>query len=432
MPVTDHLLGLFMQKKLGVAVAAALTLGFVGGALFYNGGRYAAEIGHMLASNDSVDAVKVRQVSEVEDEHADDDHGEAGDDHGESAGGHAEEGGLVLSKAQIAAAGIELVDVQARAMSTYISLPGEVNFDEERTAHVVPPSAGVVERVLVGLGQKVAAGDGLATIVSQQVSELRSEMAAAARRVELARTTFERERQLWKDGISAEQDYLQARQTLQEAEIALANARQKGKTISPQGEAGDGSRYNLRAPFSGVVVEKHLVPGEVVSEASNAFTVADLSRVWVTFSVSPRDLEQVKVGQSVRVSAPELGREATGKVAYISRLLGEQTRTATGRIDLDNADGIWRPGLFVSVALATESHEAGAVVPASSIQDVEDKTSVFVRTAEGFEVRPVTLGTRSDGFVEVREGLKSGERVAATGSFILKSELGKGSAEHAH
>lgn len=289
----------------------------------------------------------------------------------------------------------------------------------------MPPSAGVVERVLVGLGQKVAAGDGLATIVSQQVSELRSEMAAAARRVELARTTFERERQLWKDGISAEQDYLQARQTLQEAEIALANARQKGKTISPQGEAGDGSRYNLRAPFSGVVVEKHLVPGEVVSETSNAFTVADLSRVWVTFSVSPRDLEQVKVGQSVRVSAPELGREATGKVAYISRLLGEQTRTATGRIDLDNADGIWRPGLFVSVALATESHEAAAVVPASSIQDVEDKTSVFVRTAEGFEVRPVTLGTRSDGFVEVREGLKSGERVAATGSFILKSNWAK-------
>lgn len=92
MPVTDHLLGLFMQKKLGVAIAAALTLGFVGGALFYSGGRYAAEIGHMLASNDGVDVVQVRQVSEAGDDHADDDHGEAGDDHGESAGGHAEEG----------------------------------------------------------------------------------------------------------------------------------------------------------------------------------------------------------------------------------------------------------------------------------------------------------------------------------------------------
>lgn len=92
MPVTDHLLGLFMQKKLGVAIAAALTLGFVGGALFYNSGRFAAEIGHMLASSDSVVAVRAGQVSEAGDDHADDDHGEAGDDHGESAGGHAEEG----------------------------------------------------------------------------------------------------------------------------------------------------------------------------------------------------------------------------------------------------------------------------------------------------------------------------------------------------
>src|SRR5690606_11774304 len=140
-------------------------------------------------------------------------HGEDGDGHAqgdEAAEGHAEEGGLLLSDVQIAAAGIELAEAQARSMSTYISLPGEVNFDEERTAHVVPPSAGVVERVLVGLGQKVAAGEALAVIVSQQVSELRSELAAASRRLELARTTFERERQLWQDGISAEQDYLQA------------------------------------------------------------------------------------------------------------------------------------------------------------------------------------------------------------------------------
>ncbi len=418
-----------MQKKLAVAIAATLALGFAGGALLYDGGRYAAEIGHRLASNDRSDIVRVDRIREVEAEHKDDDRD---DDAGQSTEGHDEEGALTLSEAQIAAVDIKLVDVQARAMGTYISLPGEVSVDEERTAHVVPPSAGVVERVLVSLGQKVAAGDALATIVSQQVSELRSDTAAAARRVELARTTFKRERQLWMDGISAEQDYLQAQQTLQEAEIALANARQKNQTINPQRDAADGSRYTLRAPFDGVVVEKHLVAGEVVSESSNAFTVADLSRVWVTFSISPRDLEQVKVGQSVRVSAPELGREATAKVAYVSRVLGEQTRTATGRIDLDNADGIWRPGLFVSVALATERHEAKAVIPITSIQDVEEKASVFVRTAEGFVVRPVTLGTRSDGFVEVREGLKAGERVAATGSFILKSELGKGSAEHAH
>lgn len=424
-----------MQKKLGVAITAAMAVGFVGGALFYNGGQFAADMGHRLAESDKGYATGVNPLGAAQAASAGEEHAEDGDGHAqgdESAEGHAEEGGLLLSDVQIAAAGIELAEAQARSMSTYISLPGEVNFDEERTAHVVPPSAGVVERVLVGLGQKVAAGEALAVIVSQQVSELRSELAAASRRLELARTTFERERQLWQDGISAEQDYLQARQALQEAQIALANARQKGRTLDPQGDAGDGSRYELRAPFAGVVVEKHLVPGEVVGESSAAFTVADLNRVWVTFSVSPRDLEQVRVGQDVRVIAPELGRETTAKVAYVSRLLGEQTRTATGRITLDNADGVWRPGLFVSVALATERHAAKAVIPLSAVQEVEQQSSVFVRTDEGFDVRAVTLGSRSDGFVEVREGLKAGERVAAAGSFILKSELGKASAEHAH
>ncbi|WP_159972418.1 efflux RND transporter periplasmic adaptor subunit [Pseudomonas sp. 8Z] len=425
-----------MQKKLGVAITAAIAAGFVGGALFYNGGQFATDLGQRLLQSGqgymaSINPVALAYAGEGHGED-DDEHDEEGAGHAEATQAHDEEGGLTLSEAQIAAAGIEVAEVQARSMSTYISLPGEVNFNEERTAHVVPPSAGVVERVLVGLGQKVAAGEALAVIFSQQVSELRSEMAAAAQRVELAQTTFERERQLWQDGISAEQDYLQARQALSEARIALGNAQQKGKTLNPRGDAGDGSRYNLRAPFAGVVVEKHLVPGEVVGESSTTFTVADMSQVWVTFSVSPRDLERVEVGQDVRVIAPELGRETRAKVAYVSRLLGEQTRTATGRITLDNADGVWRPGLFVSVALVTERHEAQTTIPLAAIQEVEEQTSVFVRTAEGFEVRPVTLGTRSDGFVEVREGLKAGERVAASGSFVLKSELGKGSAEHAH
>ncbi|WP_275546060.1 efflux RND transporter periplasmic adaptor subunit [Pseudomonas sp. Marseille-Q0931] len=410
-----------MQKKLGVAIAAAMALGFVGGALFYNGGRYAAEIGHMFASSD--------HQEEAGHGHAETGKGHGGDEHGD---GEEESGAIHLSAEQIAAAGIELSQVQARAMSTFISLPGDVRFDEERTAHVVPPSSGIVERVLVELGQVVKKDEALAIVASQQVSDLRSELAAAGRRVELARTTAERERQLWQDGISAEQDYLQARQALQEAEIAFANARQKSKTITQQGDGTDGSRYSLRAPFAGMVVEKHLVPGEVVSEASNAFTVADMSRVWVTFSVSPRDLGQVRAGQSARISAPELGREVSATVAYVSPLLGEQTRTASARISLENPDGIWRPGLFVSVALATESHEAKATVPADAIQEVEEVTSVFVRTDEGFEVRPVTLGTRSEGFVEILDGLSVGERVAASGSFILKSELGKGSAEHAH
>lgn len=110
-----------------------------------------------------------------------------------------------------------------------------------------------------------------------------------------------------------------------------------------------GNRYELRAPFAGMVVEKHLGVGEVVSETSNAFTLSDLSQVWVTFGVFPKDLNKVRVGKPVKVSSTEMGTDVLGTVAYVGNLLGEQTRTATVRVNVPNPDAAWRPGLFVTV-----------------------------------------------------------------------------------
>ncbi|MFT0868078.1 efflux RND transporter periplasmic adaptor subunit [Pseudomonas sp. CAM1A] len=370
-----------------------------------------------------------------------DDHGEAGhghdeekDDghgHGESAGeGHGEEEGqLHLTAEQIRAAGVQLATAGPRTLGTAISFPGEIRFDEDRTAHVVPRVPGVVESVQAELGQAVKRGQVLAVIASQQISELRSEQQAAQRRLELARLTFTREKQLWQERISAEQDYLLARQALQEAEIAAANAGQKVAAVAP---AGKGNRYELRAPFDAVVVEKHLTVGEVVDETSNAFTLSDLSRVWATFAVAPRDLDKVVSGRGVSVSAPDLGAQVEGKVNYVGSLLGEQNRAATVRATLANPNGAWRPGLFVNIAVTVERFDAAVVVPESALQTWEAQTVVFARTDEGFAARPVKPGRRDAGQVEIREGLAAGTEVAAAGSFVLKSELGKGSAEHSH
>ncbi|MFG0271251.1 efflux RND transporter periplasmic adaptor subunit [Pseudomonas putida] len=366
------------------------------------------------------------------------------DDHGQDSHGHAaeqaaagpaeeghgeEEGQLHLSVAQIESAGVQLAAAGPRELGTAISFPGEIRFDEDRTAHVVPRVPGVVEAVQAELGQAVRRGQVLAVIASQQISDLRSEQQAAQRRLELARLTFQREQQLWQERISAEQDYLQARQALQEAEIALANARQKVAAVGP---AGAGNRYELRAPFDALVVEKHLTVGEVVDATSNAFTLSDLSRVWATFAVAPRDLDKVVTGRDVRVSAPDLGAEVQGKVNYVGSLLGEQNRAATVRATLANPNGAWRPGLFVNVAVSVDRFEAAVAVPESALQTWEAQTVVFARTAEGFEARPVKTGRRDAGQVEITSGLAAGTQVAAAGSFVLKSELGKGSAEHSH
>lgn len=395
-----------MDKKLMIVAVATLALGI--------------GIGSQWAGNASIDA-----HADEASEHAD--HAEEG-----AAAEHAEEGHIELSAEQITAAGIQLAEAKAQNISRGLPFPGEVRFDEDRTAHVVPRVPGVVESVAVNLGQTVKKGQLLAVIASQQISDQRSEQAAAQRRLALARTTYEREKKLWQDKISAEQDFLQARQALQEAEIAVSNARQKISVLSGSVVATGGNRYELRAPFDGVVVEKHLTPGEVVDESTAAFTLSDLSRVWVTFGVSPKDLNKVQVGKAVTVSAPELNAEVVGSVAYVGSLLGEQTRTATVRVTLENPQGSWRPGLFVTALVATDSREAKVAVPETAIQTVEDKPTVFVRTDDGFEARAVELGSRAAGHVEVTQGLEAGVQVASAGSFVLKSELGKASAEHSH
>ena len=345
---------------------------------------------------------------------------------------HDEEGQLELTAAQIDAAGIKVATAAPRLMSTSATFPGEIRFDEDRTTHVVPRVNGIVDEVKVELGDAVKKGQVLAVIASQQITDLRSELDAAQRRTELARLTMQREKKLWEEKISAEQDYLLARQAYQEADISLANARQKLNAIGANIKVAAGNRYELIAPFDSVVVEKHLGIGEVVNESTAAFTLSDLTRVWATFGASPKDLKQVAVGRPVKVSAPDLGVQVEGRVSYVGSLLGEQTRAASVRVVLPNPDGAWRPGLFVSIDVTADKGAAKVTLPESSIQTVEDKPSVFVRNKEGFQVQAVNVGRQEGGYVEILQGLDAGMQVATEGSFILKSELGKSSAEHAH
>ena len=367
-----------------------------------------------------------------EEGHGDGEHGKGGHGAGELEESHGEEGHLELTSEQITAAGIEIVAAGPRQMSTSVTFPGEIRFDEDRTSHVVPRVSGVVEAVKVDLGQQVKKGQVLAVIASQQISDQRSELSAIQKRWELARLTMQREKELWESKISAEQDYLLARQSFQEAEINLANARQKLGAIGANLNPSAGNRYELVAPFDSVVVEKHLGIGEVVGEASAAFTLSDLTRVWATFGVAPRDLNKVVVGKPVTVSAPDLNAKVDGRVSYVGSLLGEQTRAAAVRVVLPNPEGAWRPGLFVSIDVTAEKSLANVSLPESAIQTIEDRPSVFVRNPEGFELKPVKVGRRDGGYVEIVEGLAADTQVASTGSFILKSELGKGSAEHVH
>jgi len=352
---------------------------------------------------------------------------------GSEGGKHEEETVIVLNEAQIKAAAIGLQTSGAARIKTTLQLPGEIRFNEDRTAHIVPRLTGVVESVPANLGQLVKKGEVLAVIASTDLSERRSELLTAQKRRSLAQLTYEREKKLWQEKISAEQDYLQAQQVLREAEIAVANAQQKLIALGANGQGnGPLSRYEIRAPFDGMVIEKHISLGEAVKEDSSIFTVSDLTTVWAEIIVSAKDLNTIRVGEKVTVKATSFDSQADGTISFVGALLGQETRTATARVTLQNPKTAWRPGLFVNVDVAAGETDAAVAVLNDAIQTINEKPVVFVRTDGGFKAQPVTLG-RSDGkMTEIVRGLEAGQAYVSSNSFILKAELGKSSADHDH
>jgi cobalt-zinc-cadmium efflux system membrane fusion protein len=343
------------------------------------------------------------------------------------------EGKIELTDAQVAANSIVVQPAAPARIRSSVQLPGEIRFNADRTAHVVPRVAGVVESVAASLGEHVKKGQVMATMSSTAMADLRSDLQSAQQRLELARTTYAREKKLWEEKISAEQDYLQARQALKEGEIAARNAGQK---LAAYGAAsaspGALSLYQIRAPFDGTVVEKQIAAGEAVKDDKAIFTVSDLSSVWMEVVVPAKDLSTVRTGAKAEVRATALESSATGKVSYVSALVGEQTRTATARIVVANPRGVWRPGLFATAEIGTEERDVPVAVSAQAVHSLDGKTVVFLRVPGGFVAQPVTTGLSDGRFIEIVKGMKPGLPYAAAGSNVVKAEHGKAGAEDAH
>lgn len=434
-------------RRTVVAIAAILALGALAAVLILrsgtpggSGAEAAHGHGHSEAAGHAdgehhgaaASAAHEHDKSHADGEHHEDSKAPAA---GKAKASHDEDEGLIAMDAQrMETAGIRLAEAGPATVRSVLQLPGEIRFNEDRTAHVVPRVAGVAESVAANLGQNVKKGQLLAVLSSAAVSEQRSELLAAQKRLSLARTTYAREKQLWEEKVSAEQDYLQARQALGEAEIAVSNAQQKlAATGASAGGAGGLNRFELRAPFDGVVVEKHLAVGEAVQDTTQVFTISDLRSVWAEMRVAAPDLPAVRVGEKATVRATAFDSSATGEVAYVGALIGQDTRTAPARITLPNPDGVWRPGLFVNVELTASSRQAALAVATSAIQRMEGQQAVvFVPVKGGFRARPVRVGRSDAKATEVLEGLQPGQPYVAEGSFVLKAELGKASAEHTH
>lgn len=367
--------------------------------------------------------------------HADD---HEGHDHGEHAPGdeHGEEhhDAVELSDEQLAEAEVVVAGAAKGKVVVTVDLPGEIVLDAEATAHVGPRVAGTVRSIHKKLGDAVKAGDLLAVLDSADVAEMQGEVQAAAERLALAKATYERRKKLYEEKITSQKDYLAAKQAYAEAKVELKSA-QRALAAKTGGRSGGGG-YQLVAPIAGTIVDFHIGVGEVLDEETRAFTISDLSSVWVNVTVYAKDLPKVSVGQRALIRAEGIDEPIEGRISYLSRTVGKLTRSATARIVLEKPSEAWRPGLFVTAEVEIDEVDAAVVVPQAAVQQLEGKSVVFVREGDELEAREVVLGRHGhagdERAVEIVEGLKPGERYVAKNSFLIKAELGKASAGHDH
>lgn len=315
---------------------------------------------------------------------------------------------------------------------TTIELPGEIVMDADHLAHIMPLLPGVVREVRKKLGETVRKGDVMAVIESRELADAKAAYLAASERVALAQATFTREKQLWEKGISAKQEYLDAKKGLSEAKIEHRSAEQKLRFLGfsdafiqdlqkhPERSL---IRYVIMAPIDGTVVQKHITIGEKVGGDTEIFTIADLSHVWIDLSVPQKDLVSIKRGQKTLISLGFGTPDAEGMISYVSPMADRKTRTALARVVLPNPDRRWRPGLFVKARISVGEVRLPLVVPKEALQRLENENVVFVEAKGGYEPRHISVGRSDRSNVEILSGLFAGERYVAKGGFELKGVM---------
>jgi len=362
----------------------------------------------------------------------------AGDEHDEHAehaedkeAAHADDGVIHFTPSQITVAGITVASAGPKHLDTFIRMPGQIALNEDRTAHVTPRAAGSVRDVSADLGQQVRKDQILASIASADIAGQRGALTAAQKRVDYARRIVATERTLWEEKITARQDLLKAEQELIEAEVARDTVSQQLQALGAAGSGGS-NLLAIRAPFDGIIVEKHITLGEVVGADTRVFTLTDLSTVWADVVVPARDLDIVRVGTTAVIRSIASDTTAPGKVSFVSSLVGEASRSAKARVVLANPGAAWRPGLAVNVDIVTGSSDVPVAVAREAIQTVDTRQVVYKRVKEGFMAQPVSTGRADGRFIEITAGLNPGDAYAASGSFTIKAEQGKGEASHEH
>ncbi|HEX2354661.1 MAG: efflux RND transporter periplasmic adaptor subunit [Hyphomicrobiales bacterium] len=315
-----------------------------------------------------------------------------------------------VSLDKIQRSGVRTEAVEARVVMRPVRAVGTVMHDESRLTVVTMRSDGFVEDLFVSrTGQHVHAGEPLFRVYSVDIQRAQIDLL-------IAMGTSQRG-----SGVPAPdanrnlEGALQRLRNLAVPESRIREVREKG--VNPR-------TLDWPAPATGDVIEKKIINGQRVQAGQELYRIADHSHLWVIADVAEADLPAIKIGTRATVMVRAyMAEPIQGEVTFIYPELRAETRTARVRIEVPNPDGRLKVDMYADVLFQTGEAQPVAAVPASAVIDSGTRQVVLIAKGEGrFEPRPVKIGVRGDGYVEVLEGVSKGEEVVTSATFLIDAE----------
>ncbi len=320
-----------------------------------------------------------------------------------------------------------------------VPVSGKIAAHPDNLAIVMPKIEGTVQAIYKNVGDSVEKGEVIALLESQEMAAAKAAYLTAEKKAELQQLILQREANLRR--ISAEKDYLEAKLAAEEAlvhaQVALQHLYALGLTEADVRQVAQESPekfryYQIRSPLSGKIFERDLTLGEHVGASCKIFRVANFDKVWVELHVAANDAHYLKEGLPIEIIAAH-HLSTSAQLSHFNPTISEETRKATAIAVLDNSEGIWKPGEFITAHLETEKSAVSLVVPKEAVQLINGESCLFIEDGEtGFCPCNVKLGKMDRANVEILSGLQPGVKFAATNTFTLKADYEKEEGEHHH
>src|SRR6185503_4797619 len=343
---------------------------------------------------------------------------------------------------------IETEIVTQQSIAGVIPATGKILVPENRMAVIGPVNQGRIVRLYAGQGTRVRKGQKLAELESADIDQAEADylkaladyenaLRSSAAEIKLAQESYDRNKLLYEQKITAGKNLQSAEHDLEVAKdasensvngtkAALTAARRKllilglnDATIDALSKKTDlAATFSLNSPIDGIVVERNATIGASVGTDANLFKIINLSQVWIDANVFEKDLQRVRPGQEVKLTVPAFPQTTfSGRVIFVDSVVNPETRTVNVRTEVANPDGRLKPDMFANVQIVTDANRAAISIPQSAILNDEGKTVVFVADGNGYKKRQVQAGIQNNDRVEIVDGLNPGDKVVVKGNY---------------